>query len=246
VTPNNGLLTVSFDPNGESGVTYNIYRNGVEVASGLTATTWTDPNSANYATTALCYSIGQKYTGDYPVGNYSHHSEPVCHWAAGSIAGFTVGSGLNSLDGASTAFDHGRPHFNNWGNTGQVLEAVYTPAVTGEFAIQTVYGNAMNDIDTGITACVKVIEVSDSPTHVVASAVVVMPHLPDWDTWGDSSFARFPLTAGVAYTIRVKDFYNMSYFASNATYGGAGGSGGPVNRANIAGMKILRIETALK
>lgn len=242
VTPNGGLLTVSFGTNGESGVTYNIYRNGVRVASDLTSTTWTDPDSGNYATKTLCYSVEQKYAGNYPVDNYSHHSEPVCYWAAGTITEFTPGSGLNSLDGASTAFDHGRLHFNNWGYPTQVLEATYTPTVTGRYAIQTVYGNAFNEVNTGITACVKIIEVVDSSNRVVASHVVMMPHLPNWDTWGDSSFAQVSLTAGVTYKIRVKDFYNMSYLASNAIYGGAGGSGGPVNRANIPSLKILRME----
>ena len=242
VTLNGGLLMVSFGTHGESGVTYNIYRNGVEVASGLTSTTWTDPNSGNWATTTLGYSVEQKYCGSYPVDNYSHHSEPVCYWAAGAITEFTTGNGLNSLDGASTASNHGRLDFNNWGNLDQVLEVTYTPVVTGRYAIQTVYGNAFNRVNTGITACVKIIEVVNSSNQVVASAVVMMPHLPDWDTWGDSSFAHASLTAGVTYNIRIKDFYNMSHLISNAIYGGAGGSGGPVNRANISGLKILRRE----
>lgn len=242
VTLNGGLLTVSFDTNGESGVTYNIYRNGVQVASDLTSTTWTDPDSGSYATTTLCYSIEQKYSGSYPVDNYSHHSEPVCYWAAGTIIEFTPRSSLNSLDGASTASDHGRLHFNDWGHPNQVLEATYTPSVTGRYAIQTVYGNAFNGVNTGITACVKTIEVVNSANQIVASNVVMMPHFLDWDTWGDSSFAQASLTAGMIYKIRVKDFYNMSYLISNANYGGNGGWNGPVNRANISGLKILRME----
>jgi hypothetical protein len=243
VTLNSGLLTVSFDPSGESGVTYNIYRNGVRVASDLTSTTWTDPDSGNYATKTLCYSVEQKYTGSYPVDNYSHHSDPVCYWGAtGAYTEITIGSGLNSLDGASTAFDHHSHHFNNWGEPNQVLEATYRPAVTGRYAIQVVYGNAFNSVDTGITCCVKIIEVVDSANQVVASAVVMMPHLPNWDTWGDSSFAHASLTAGVEYKIRVKDFYNMSYLTSNAIYRDKGGVDGPVNRANISGLKVLRME----
>ena len=251
VTLNGGLLTVSFDTNGESGVTYNIYRNGVEVASGLTSTKWTDPDSGNWATKTLGYSVEQKYTGSYPVDNYSHHSDTVCYWeAAGAYTEINTGSGLNSLDGASTARDHDRYHFNNWGRPDQVLEATYKPSVTGRYAIQTIYGNAFNGVNTGITACVKIIEVVDSSNQVVASAVMIMPHLPSmdpkkpdpWDTWGDSSFAQASLTAGVTYKIRIKDFYNMSYLASNANYGGAGGSNGPINRANISGLKILRME----
>jgi len=242
VTLNGGLLMVSFGTHGESGVTYNIYRNGVEVASGLTSTTWTDPNSGNWATTTLGYSVEQKYCGSYPVDNYSHHSDPVCYWVDSTITEFTTGSGLNSLDGASTASDHGRLHFNNWGYPNQVLEVAYTPAVTGRYAIQTVYGNAFNGVNTGITACVKIIEVVDSFNRVVASHVVMMPHLPNWDTWGDSSFTRVSLMEGVTYKIRVKDFYNMSHLISNTLYGGAGGSGGPVNRANISGLKNLRME----
>ncbi|MGZ9157634.1 MAG: hypothetical protein ACXW36_02080 [Nitrospira sp.] len=236
------LLTISFDTNGESEVTFNVYRHGVQVASGLTSTTWTDPNSGNYATITLCYSIEQKYSGSYPVDNYSHHSQPVCYWAPGTITEFTAGSGLNSLEGASTHADHGRIHFNDWGSADQILEATYVPSVTGKYAIQVVYGNAFNMVNTGITACVKNIEVIDSSDRLVASNIVMMPHLPTWDTWGDSSFAQASLTAGVPYKLRIKDFYNMSYLASNAKYNYAGGSKGPVNRANISGLKILRME----
>lgn len=237
-----GLLTVSFDTNGESGVTFNVYRNGVQVASSLAATTWTDPNSGNYAAKTLCYSVEQQYSGSYPVDNYSHHSEPVCYLAPVTITEITAGSGLNSLESASTRFEHGRVHFNNWGSADQVLEAIYVPSVTGKYVIQVVYGNAFNMVNTGITACVKNIEVIDSFDHLVASNVVMMPHLPTWDTWGYSSFARASLTAGVPYEIRIKDFYNMSYLARNATYNYAGGLDGPVNRANISGLKILRME----
>ena len=243
VTLNSGLLTVSFDTNGESGVTYNIYRNGVEVASGLTSTRWTDPHSGNWATTTLGYSVEQKYVGSYLVDNYSHHSDPMCYWADGTITEITIDSGLHSLDGTSTAPDHGRLHFNNWGYPNQVLEATYTPGVTARYAIQTVYGNAFNGVGTGITTCVKIIEVANSSNEVVASAVVIMPHLRDWDTWGYSSFAEVSLLkAGVTYKIRVKDFYNMSYLASNAKYRDKGGVDGPVNRANIYSLKILRRE----
>jgi hypothetical protein len=243
VALNGRLLTVSFGTNGESEMTFNVYRNGVQVANNLTSTTWTDPNSGNYATKTLCYSVEQKYSGSYPVDNYSHHSEPVCYWAPGTITELTAGSGLNSLEGASTATDHGRTHFNYWGGPDQVLEAAYSPSVTGKYAIQVVYGNALNRVDTGITACVKAIEVVDSSNQVVASDVVMMPHLPNWDTWGDSSFAHASLTAGMTYNIRIKDFYNMSYLAGNEKYGHAGGgSDGGVNRANISGLKILRME----
>jgi hypothetical protein len=146
------------------------------------------------------------------------------------------------LDGASTASDHGRIHFNNWGSEDQVLQATYVPSVTGKYAIQIVYGNAFNMVNTGITACVKSVEVIDGSNNlVVCSSVVTMPHLPDWNTWGDSSFAQASLAAGVPYRISIKDFYNMSYLARNDKYNFAGGSH-VVNRANISGLKILMME----
>jgi hypothetical protein len=243
ITPSGGRLVVVWSPNGESAVTYNVYRNGTPVATGLTGTSWTDPHSGNYATQTLCYSVEQMYTGSFPVANYSHHAKPVCYWAPGTITTFSTGAGLTSLDGASTASDHGRRHFNNWGGTTEVLQAIFTPYTTASYAIQTEYGNNFDNPTTGITNCVKLIEVRHNATNaLVASNVVMMPHLVNWDTWGDSSVARVSLTAGVAYKIQLKDYYNMSYLQSNAAYNGAGGSGGPVNRANISGLKILRMQ----
>src|SRR4029077_8626856 len=76
--------------------------------------------------------------------------------------------------------------------------------------------------------CVKIIEVANSSNEVVDSAVVIMPHLRDCDTWGYSSFAEVSLLKeGVTYKISVKDFYNMSYLASNAKYRDKGGVDGP-------------------
>ena len=106
----------------------------------IRCTGWTDPHSGNWATRTLGYSVEQKYVGSYLVDNYSHHSDPMCYWADGTITEITIDSGLHSVDGASTAPDHGRLHFNNWGYPNQVLEATYTPGVTGRYAIQTVYG----------------------------------------------------------------------------------------------------------
>ncbi|MET0401448.1 MAG: hypothetical protein ABW123_03555 [Cystobacter sp.] len=242
VTLSGALLSIGFNPNGETGVMHHIYRNGTRVASNLTTTRWTDPASSNYASKTLCYSVESQYVGGNAVANLSHHSDPVCYWHTGSITFFNTGAGLNSLDGASTATDHGRTHFNDWGAANQVLEAAFTPGVTGNYGAQLVYGNAFHAVNSGVTAAVKRIEVVNAAGQVVASDVLMMPQLSNWDVWGDSSFARFPLTAGATYKVRVKDFYNMSYLESNATYGGAGGSGGPVNRANVSGMKLLRLE----
>lgn len=119
--------------------------------------------------------------------------------------------------------------------------------MTGRYAIQTVYGNHFDEVNTGITVCVKTIEVVDSTHPVAAFGVVMMPHLRDWDEWRDSSFIQVSLRAGVRYKIRIKDFYNMSYLARNAMYSQypyrqAGGADRPVNRANISSLKILRME----
>ena len=74
-----------------------------------------------------------------------------------------------------------------------------------------------------------------------SKGVVVMPHLPNWDTWGESTAATAKLTAGTAYTIKLSDYYNMSYLASNSTYSGSGGEGGISNRANITELILRRM-----
>jgi hypothetical protein len=100
--------------------------------------------------------------------------------------------------GARASTNHGRFHYQDWGDPGHrlVVPAV-TPTRTGPHLVQVVYGNGAGPINTGITCAVKRVTVEDTGTgQVVASGVILMPHLGRWDTWGNSTFVRADLTAG--------------------------------------------------
>ena len=72
-----------------------------------------------------------------------------------------------------------------------------------------------------------------------------MPHQSNWNTWGDSSTAVFELVQPGPCEGTISDFFNMSYAKHFADFysGQTGGVYGEVNRANIAGVRILRYST---
>jgi hypothetical protein len=68
-----------------------------------------------------------------------------------------------------------------------------------------------------------------------------MPHLPNWDTWGESSVLQVSLAANTLYTVTIRDYYNLPYIASNETYVIEGvAEKSLVNRANIAELILRR------
>ena len=208
-----GRLKLTLDSKGEQDVVFNIYRNGEAYASGVTTTEWIDPDSG---------------AAKMP----------------GKIQSFTPDNGLIS-NASAPVYEHGRWHYSSWGNPTDELEIRrFRAHQSGKHYVQIVYGNALNSINTGITAATKWVEIRDRASGAIAGqGAVTMPHRTNWDDWGDSSLLPVSLQAGREYTVTIKDFYNMSYFAHFSIYtGGAGGSQGPVNNANIAEVKILPIK----
>ena len=114
-----------------------------------------------------------------------------------------------------------------------------TAQYTGKHLVQLVYGNGSNSIDSGITAAVKWVTVTDQSGQEVGSGAIVMPQLGAWDVWGDSSFLPVNLVAGEPYTIWITDGWNMSYLEHFRTYTQAGGGELPFNFVNIGELKIL-------
>ena len=235
-----GLLTLEFDANGEPGVCFNIYRNGRQIASKLCETRWTDPDSGNFASQALCYAIESEFLSS---GNRSHHSKPLCRWPEGAVQKIAVTDARISCDPVRSLTDeYGRIHLKDWGYPDDMLELRdFAPVQGGICQIGFVYANAAGTIETGVTAAVKWIEVVDTASgNVVGSGTVFMPHLPSWDVWKESSQLSVSLKAGTSYNVRVRDFYNMSYLAHFSLYThGKGGAEGPYNRFNLASI-ILR------
>ena len=197
----NGTPTVRITYPGDStGVVYNIYRDGQQVAQGLTASTWTDrvPVKGGNA----CYALEAVYTSS---GNRSHHSAPMC-----AQAGHTIGAAGHNI---------------------RITRG-------GVYVLQLLYRNTAHQINLGITGSVKWLALKDRTGREVTGGVVQMPHSPERAGSSYSTPLRVSLKAG-NYQFELRDFYNMSYLQSNATYGDAGGIRGPLNRADIQGVHIM-------
>jgi hypothetical protein len=248
ITQDGDRLRVHFNSRHERDVTFSVYRNGELRAADLPGhiTSWVDPDSGDFPSRTYCYAVEMKYVGFEEV---SHHSPPQCFWTPGSILEIKVPDGrLVSNDNASMASDHGCTHYNDWGDPDQEIAVNgFSPNRSGPHYIQLIYGNAMGPINTGITAAVKWIEVRDAANgELMGEGAVFMPHLRDWDTWGDSSFLPVTLDRNRAYRLVIKDAFNMSYLDHFKVYtGGEGGAAGPNNRVNLSGIKFLSMSSGM-
>ena len=200
----------------------------------------TDSDSSDHADHTYCYAVSQRFASS---GNGSQHSPPVCWWGPQSERVQTYSA--YKLSGEATWSTWGRPHLEDWGWTDQEL-AVETVVArrSGPHLIQVVYANAHGPISTGITTGSKEIVVIDRSSEIeVGRGGVAMPHMVDWDTWGESTLLRVNLTAGHTYRLVLRDHQNMTGFDHFALYtGGMGGGSEPWNRFDVAEVKVLPID----
>jgi hypothetical protein len=221
-----------------------VYRDGAVVADDLpgTTTTWTDPSFDAGSARTPCYAVEATFSAS---GNHSQHSPPSCWWGAGFSRITTFAASAMTNVGGTGVTNHGRFHYENWGDAGHSLTTPsFTATQTGDHWLQLTYGNGAGAINTGITCAVKRVVVTDATSGAeVGDGIVMMPHLGTWSTWADSSFVRVRLEAGRNYrfVIRGDDrAVNMSSFAHFEAYtGGTGGSSGTFNRVNVAELKVL-------
>jgi hypothetical protein len=241
-TDSNGLININWKGANPAGTGINIYRNGVSVATGVTDRGWTDTPGQSKMGQTLCYSLDRQYTLGLN-NSVSQRTDPACNWGDGRLTFIDAGRATNNSVAGSRAQlrdDHGRRSWSDWGVPGEELTFTVTPSVSGSYHVLLRYGNAFGPVNTGVTAAVKQMEVT-AAGQTPGKGVVVMPHLPNWDTWGESSPVPVTLVAGTSYKIKFSDFYNMSYLDSNSTYSGSGGAGGISNRANIAELILRRM-----
>ncbi|MFU8807192.1 MAG: hypothetical protein ACNA8W_25510, partial [Bradymonadaceae bacterium] len=234
-------IKLDFHGNGEEGIVYHIYRDGEEVASGLSQTSWTDPNSGDHSMRTYCYAVESVFASS---GNRSHHSRTQCYWGEDKHRARELPLHRFRHEGGAWSTEHGRAHYGDWGRPEHVLEVSYLrPEWTGKHYIQFTYGNGAGWIPTGITAAVKEVTVTrHRDQEIVARGHVIMPHLEEWSRWGDSTLMPAELDAGEVYSVRITDSVNMSYFAHFEPYtGGTGGGGDSYNMVNITAMKLLSL-----
>ena len=221
---------------GDSGVTYNLYRDGKLVAGGLAAGAWRDRG----APAGACYAAEAVFTAS---GNRSHHGRPRCVDPGVTISALDARVESSARPAAPNArFSEAR--LADWGRPGDrfVVNAVRVPQA-GEYAVQVRYHNGANQVNLGISGGVKWLALEDASGKVVAQGVIQLPHARI-DKADTPAVYSTPLAArlapGVSYRIRMSDFYNMSYLQSNSSFSAAGGVEGPSNRFDIYGVRLLR------
>ncbi|BBR40508.1 hypothetical protein WP3W19E03_30330 [Aeromonas veronii] len=236
VSEQSGKLVVALQDHVNKGaLSYNIYRDGKLVASGLDrATNWVD-DMVLQPGQAYCYSAEAVYPES---GNRSHHAKPICYQPA--LQHIAIDAANVSHTGSVSAADGAIPvpYLKDWGRPDDSL-LVQGVKLDGKHAIRLQYSNAQHAINLGVTNGVKRISVVRGG-QVVASGVVQMPHVMkegDLKPLRDSTPFVVDLPAG-EYDIRVSDFYNMSYLKANDTYNDAGGQKGAVNLIDLASITV--------
>lgn len=232
-------VRLTFDGSGEEEVTFNILRDGEQVASGVTGTSWEDTN-ISASERAHCYAIEAVFSSS---GNRSHHSKPLCVWGDNfeRVREISV-FGFEQVEGGTWSTMHGRAHYQDWGMPSHELAVAYfRPDFDGVHYLQLVYGNGAGGFTTGITSAVKEIVIERaSDGEEVARTFAVMPQLADWARWGESSLARVELESSQTYRVRIVDGINMSYFSHFIPYtGGLGGGEGTYNMVNLHALRVL-------
>lgn len=239
-----GQVSLQLSTTEAADVTWRIYRDGTVVADDLAGTTssWTDPDFDADSPQTPCYVAELTFTGS---GNHSQHSPPQCWWGQGSSRVSVIGADGLVNEGGSGSNNHGRFHYEGWGDAGHTLTLPsFTPSQSGPHLVQLGYGNGAGSVTSGITCAIKRVRVEEVDSgDVVASGPAIMPHLGDWSLWGLSSFVPASLTAGVEYRVVLagdEETVNMSAFSHFESYtGGLGGDAGEFNRVNISDVRIL-------
>ena len=241
----NGRIRIDWDARGEptADELFSVYRDGQRVVEGLTGSTnsWTDASSSANSP-SYCYAVEATYRNSL---NTSQHSAPWCYWGPNGERVASFDAGRFQATGGVPVTNHGRFHYERWGDPGhQLAVARFRPVRDGLHWLQVVAGNGAGPVNTGVTCAVKRIDIEDATTRQpIASGFLFMPHQSGWDVWRDSNLIPVDLRASEAYNliIRGDDFaVNMSTFDHFELYtGGLGGHEGPLNRVNVAELKVL-------
>lgn len=234
-------VTLTWDNNETAETTFNVYRDGSQIAEGLTSPVYTDTD-ADLDASSPCYAVASVFTRS---GHVSHHTAPVCAWGTADERVIDLGLAHLAAVGpdAQWSVQHGRTHHMDWGGVDNRLEVwAFTPELSGEYLIQPIFGNGAGAVNTGITAGVKRIRVFDADDTLVGNDIVTMPHRgwDNWSEWSGGTFASATLQGGATYRIELTDVANMSYLDHFTPYT-AGNGGGPTSygRVNISALRLL-------
>lgn len=176
--------------------------------------------------------------------NHSHHTQATCSGAAIEIA-VTDPRTVSSIAVSGPNARFAEPHLKDWGKPRDTFSvAPIQVRAAGNYALQIRYHNSANQINLGISGGVKWLELRNDAGRVVAQGVIALPHAR-LEQANTPIVYSTPLAAKLAtghYTLRMSDFYNMSYLQANSTFSAAGGSAGPSNMFDIYGVRLLRVD----
>jgi hypothetical protein len=244
VSMENGKFSFSFNPINNSKndqQVFSVFKNGKLVANKISTDKWVEDVKAD-KTVRNCFTVEAEYVSS---GNKSQHSEPVCDDGKNAqIFPITDSHVVSNLKPVTDKSHYKAPVLLEWGNVNDELRLVnFKIDATGEYAVQILYNNRQHTIDSGVTNAVKTLTLVSAKGDVLAKGVVQMPNVKDQGNeypLVESTEFRATLNKGV-YQLKVGDYFNMSYLAANSSYKGNGGTASPINKASIAGFKIVKI-----
>lgn len=236
-----GKIQLTFDNNGETGVTHAVYKDGVQVATNLTGNTWTDPSSSNHATESPCYAVDTVYTSS---NNRSHHSPPTCWNGANNDRADFLPIHRFANEGGTWGQGGNQNTYKTWGNGSDALEvAAYVPSWTGDSYLQFKYRNPHGGLTTGIACATKRVRVWENGTNkLIVEGYVVMPQT-DTQSEGWSTYLSAKFEADKSYRIRVDNdsiVHNMTYLSHFSSFtGGPGGGATSFNQVEMQGLRVF-------
>lgn len=212
------VLTVTHAGAAADRVLLDVARDGVTLERRIEAREWRDPDVLE-PTVRHCYRVTARYAGSDLA---SHPSRAVC-----------VGESASRTQPLPAV-------------TSSPGVIPFSVSAGGRYELTLTYDNHAYALNTGVTNAVQRAWVMDRAGRSVASAVIQMPHTHPVDglhPWNPSTALRADLPAG-EYTLKLEDFFNMSYLQANATYAHPGGERGPQNAADVRALTVTRIPDA--
>ena len=176
----------------------------------------------------VLYLNSQRHGNIDGSGQLAHQPGLVCVSATRIDA-----QGLESLHSPDTCVGDVMKVAGDWPRT-------WTAPSTGDYRVSLDYVNEHGPINTGVTAAVKMLLIRCDGSDG-QRLPIVMPHSigVQRSTWG-----RFAAKAGADCRFALDDGFNMSYLTHFAHYtGGAGGSDGPLNQADVHELVIAPLAT---
>ena len=219
---------------------FNVYQDGKLIAARLTDKHWQDIEIADQII-RHCFSVESEF---FSSGNKSLHAEPMCNMGTSAQTILVTDKRVNSNLQPTTDSHFPSPVLLEWGTPkDQFTIKDITIKHAGTYAIQVLYNNRQHTIDSGVTNAVKTIAISNAKKQFMQTGIVQMPNVQDaGNSYPINSSTEFTLALDKGkYQLELGDFFNMSYLAANQTYKGNGGLAGPINKASIAGVRLVRI-----